>query len=147
LLLAEGDNAPGTTKTKKRTNNPGISPVGIYMRTFFQHTSQRFGRSRGAFVLIAIFLSFQCEISFPQSPYTSIGSGFWNNDAVWSGAGFPNGAGDDATVSVGHTLEIRANSYSCKNLTINGTITFNSGNAYCEWHFKRKRYYIVPQCK
>ncbi len=58
--------------------------------------------------------------TFAQSPYTSVGSGNWNDDNTWSGAGIPV-AGDAVTIQGGHTVTLTADA-ACTSATINGTL-------------------------
>ncbi|MCK4532212.1 Ig-like domain-containing protein [bacterium] len=52
--------------------------------------------------------------------YTSVGSGNWNNSAIWDQAGYPDGVNDTATIVNGHTVTITAD-LTC------GAVTINSG--------------------
>ncbi|MCK5534356.1 right-handed parallel beta-helix repeat-containing protein [bacterium] len=50
--------------------------------------------------------------------YISVGSGNWNNPAVWDQAGYPDVVEDTATIANGHTVRITAD-LTCGAVTIN----------------------------
>ncbi len=54
----------------------------------------------------------------------TVASGNWNNTAVWGGA-VPL-AGDNITISVGHTISINVNPPSVVNVIVNGTLSFDA---------------------
>ncbi len=58
-------------------------------------------------------------------PIVSAGSGNWNNTSTWIGGVVPS-AGDDVTISNGHTITITTNA-SCSSVTI-GAIPFTSSS-------------------
>ena len=72
-------------------------------------------------VLAVVILSFASTISNAQ--ITSIATGNWNDIATWGGGVVP-GANDDVVVSAGNTVTIDVNNAACKNISIDGTLSF-----------------------
>ncbi|WP_207556408.1 T9SS sorting signal type C domain-containing protein [Flavobacterium frigidimaris] len=61
---------------------------------------------------------------YAQSPYTSVQSGNWNDDATWSGFGIP-GAGNVVNIAGDHKITVTANA-ACASITFQGLSGANS---------------------
>lgn len=59
---------------------------------------------------------------------TSIASGNWSDIATWGGGVVP-GANDDVVVSAGNTVTIDVSNAVCKNISIDGTLSFPDADA------------------
>ncbi|NLI25034.1 MAG: hypothetical protein GX419_10050, partial [Bacteroidales bacterium] len=81
-------------------------------------------RKRGEIILgVGLFVFSQ---SLLATDYTSNKSGNWNDAAVWTPNGVPV-AGDNVTISAGHTITL-SDAQSCNNLIINGTLQIQSSD-------------------
>jgi len=90
------------------------------MRIKFQNNFHKLGRSIKAFTWMLILVLGLSQAIYSQSPYTSDGSGNWNEDNTWSGTGIPV-AGDIVTIQLGHTVTLTADAASAS-ATIFGTL-------------------------
>lgn len=72
-------------------------------------------------VLAVVFLAFASTISNAQ--IVSIAPGNWSTIDTWGGGVVPT-ANDDAVISAGNTVTVDVNNAACKNLSIEGTLTF-----------------------
>ena len=61
-----------------------------------------------------------------QTTYTSVQTGFWNNDDTWSGFGIP-GENDIAIIEANHTVYIGSSYFSFPEANINQLIVKASG--------------------
>ena len=64
-------------------------------------------------------------VSSVPGNYTSVATGDWTNPATWGTADFPTPV-DNATISTGHTVTINALNLGANNLTVDGTLNFNT---------------------
>ncbi len=71
--------------------------------------------------LLVFALMIMCSISFAQ--IKSAQTGNWNDPATWTGGKIPT-ATDDVSVEAGITVTVDVNNAACKNLSIDGTLTF-----------------------
>lgn len=54
-----------------------------------------------------------------------VGPSDWTNSASWSPVGIPTSS-DDVTIDAGHTININTGTEKCRNLTVDGTLSFTS---------------------
>ncbi|MEI7802092.1 MAG: fibronectin type III domain-containing protein [Bacteroidota bacterium] len=73
--------------------------------------------------LITVFLLIN-QFSIQAANKVTVASGNWNNTAVWGGA-VPL-AGDNISISAGHTVTVNVNPPSVVNVTVNGTLSFDA---------------------
>jgi hypothetical protein len=98
---------------------------------FFQHISQRLGRSIKALTVSGMLLMLLYPHSISQ--ITSVASNRWSYGTTWSSGTVPV-AGDNVVIAGGHTVGIRGTSpgafvFECNDLTITGIIDFSSSQA------------------
>ena len=75
-------------------------------------------------VIFIVTLSI-CSINVFGITYISAGVGpsDWTNSATWSPVGIPTSS-DDVTIDVGHTVNINDGTERCRNLTVDGTLSW-----------------------
>lgn len=95
----------------------------VFSTNFFaQKISINFKRS---LKLICVIILFWNSINgYAQSPYTSLQSGNWNDDATWSGTGIP-GAADVVYIDAQHKITVTANA-ACTSIIFIGLVTDHS---------------------
>lgn len=70
-----------------------------------------------------------------SGPITAVSSGVWNDPANWSPQQVPT-ASDDVVISEGTTISVNSSNAQCNQLTIAGTLQFDSGSVlvlYGDW--------------